>query len=187
MFTYHDLAPVNSILNGCAGILLLAGYIAIRKHRIRAHRAFMLAAFAMSTLFFISYATYHYKVGDVYFQGHGAVRPVYFTILISHIILATAIVPLALITLWRALKNRFQSHRRIAVWTWPIWIYVSVTGVIVYIMCYQLYPPGYKKSAVASVPTHVEERIKHQKETPVVWSVPGAKAVVRLKSEPNKK
>ena len=104
----------------------------------------MLSAFAVSTAFFISYLTYHYQVGDVRFQGHGFVRPLYFTILISHISLAAAIVPLVLITLGRALRGNFQKHRRIALWTWPLWIYVSVTGVVVYLMCYQLYPPGYK-------------------------------------------
>jgi len=101
----------------------------------------MLSAFATSVAFFTSYVIYHYHVGDVRFQGNGWVRPVYFTILVSHVGLAVAIVPLALITLWRALHGRFQAHRRIAVWTWPIWIYVSVTGVIVYLMCYQLYAP----------------------------------------------
>jgi len=111
----------------------------------------MLSAFATSVAFFTSYAIYHYHVGDVRFQGHGWVRPVYFTILVSHIGLAVAIVPLALITLWRALHGRFQAHRRIAVWTWPIWIYVSVTGVIVYLLCYQLYVPGYRVVALFSL------------------------------------
>jgi putative membrane protein len=144
MSTYYWLAPLNSILNSVAAILLLAGFYCIRRRWVRAHRAFMLSAFTVSTAFFISYLTYHYQVGDVRFQGHGFVRPLYFTILISHISLAAAIVPLVLITLGRALRGNFQKHRRIAVWTWPLWIYVSVTGVVVYLMCYQLYPPGYK-------------------------------------------
>ena len=151
IFSYQSLAPLNSILNSIAAVLLLAGFVCIRRKCVRAHRAFMLSAFATSVAFFTSYAIYHYHMGDVRFQGHGWVRPVYFTILVSHIGLAVAIVPLALITLWRALHGRFQAHRRIAVWTWPIWIYVSVTGVIVYLLCYQLYVPGYRVVALFSL------------------------------------
>jgi len=143
MTSYHVLAPLNSILNSLAAILLFSGFYCIRRRWIRAHRACMIAAFVVSTAFFISYCVYHYEVGDVRFQGHGLIRPVYFTILISHIALAAAIVPLVLITLTRALRGNFERHRRIARWTWPIWIYVSLTGVVVYLMCYQLYPPGY--------------------------------------------
>lgn len=143
MTSYHALAPLNSILNSLAAILLFAGFYCIRRRWIRAHRACMIAACVASTAFFISYCIYHYEVGDVRFQGHGLIRPVYFTILISHIALAAAIVPLVLITLTRALRGNFLQHRRIARWTWPIWIYVSLTGVVVYLMCYQLYPPGY--------------------------------------------
>ena len=141
---YYSLAPLNSILNAIAAVLLMAGYIFIRTRRVRAHRVCMVSAFAVSTAFFISYLTYHYHVGDVRFQGHGIVRPIYFTILITHITLALTIVPLALITLSRALRGNFSQHRRIARWTWPIWMYVSVTGVIVYLMCYRMYRPGYR-------------------------------------------
>ncbi len=109
----------------------------------------MLSAVAVSAAFFISYSIYHYHVGDVRFQGIGWVRPVYFTILASHVMLAAAIVPLVLITLWRALNGRFRRHRRIARWTWPIWIYVSISGVVVYLMCYQLYKPGYSESSAS--------------------------------------
>lgn len=144
MIDYYSLAPLNSILNAIAAVLLTVGYVCIRRRWIRAHRACMLSAFVVSTAFFISYLTYHYHVGDVRFQGYGIVRPIYFTILITHVILAAAIVPLVLTTLWRALRGDFQKHRRIARWTWPIWMYVSITGVIVYLMCYRLYPPGYK-------------------------------------------
>ena len=144
MIDYYSLAPLNSVLNAMATVLLTAGYVFIRKRRVRAHRACMLSAFAVSTAFFVSYLTYHYHVGDVRFQGHGIVRPIYFTILITHIVLATAIVPLVPITLWRALSGNFERHRRIARWTWPIWMYVSITGVVVYLMCYRMYPPGYK-------------------------------------------
>jgi putative membrane protein len=145
MFSYHSLAPLNSVLNAVAAILLLAGFYCIRRKHVRAHRAFMLSAFAVSVVFFLSYCIYHYHVGDVRFQGQGWVRPVYFTILISHVLLATAIVPLVVVTLWRALNGNFRRHRRIAIWAWPIWVYVSITGVIVYLMCYQLYPPNYAK------------------------------------------
>ena len=106
-------------------------------------KALMLSAAAVSLAFLVSYSLYHYEVGDVRFQGYGWVRPAYFTILITHITLAVAIVPLATITLWGALHGNFRKHRRIARWTWPIWIYVSITGVVVYVMCYRLYPPGF--------------------------------------------
>ena len=140
MSWYYWLAPINSVLNAIAAVLLLAGFYCIRRGRIRLHRTFMLSAFAVSVTFFVSYSVYHYHVGDVRFQGHGWVRPAYFTILASHVFLAAAIVPLVLITLWRALSGNFQRHRRIAIWTWPLWIYVSITGVVVYGMLYHLYP-----------------------------------------------
>ncbi len=140
MLSYDSLAPLDAILNATAAILLLAGYIAIRSHWVRVHRACMISAFSVSVAFFISYCVYHYHVGDVRFGGQGWIRPVYFSILTSHIILAVAIVPLVLITLGRALRGRFARHRRIARWTWPIWMYVSVTGVVVYLMVYRLYP-----------------------------------------------
>jgi putative membrane protein len=145
MTSYHLLAPINSMLNGLAAILLIAGFYCVRRRWIRAHRACMVAAFSVSAIFFVSYCLYHYEVGDVRFQGHGVIRPIYFSMLVSHIVLAAAIVPLAVITLTRALSGRFHKHRRIARWTWPIWIYVSVTGIATYLLCYQLYPPGYGK------------------------------------------
>jgi len=160
MSSYHWLAPLNSILNTIAAILLVAGFYCIRRRWVRAHRAFMLSALAVSTVFLISYLTYHYNVGDVRFQGRGWVRPLYFTILISHIALAAAIVPLVLITLRRALRRDFHRHRRIALWTWPLWIYVSVTGVVVYLMCYRLYPPLYPKAAAAIVTTTASATVR---------------------------
>jgi putative membrane protein len=132
---------VNATLNAVAAVLLGAGFYFIRRRRIGAHRICMVSAFAVSVVFLICYIAYHYQVGDVRFQGHGTVRPVYFTILISHVILAVVIVPLAIITLARALRLRFDAHRRIARWTWPLWMYVSVTGVIVYLMVYHIYGP----------------------------------------------
>ncbi len=106
-----------------------------------AHRLCMLSAFTTSAIFLISYLTYHYQVGSVSFKGYGWIRTVYFTVLISHTVLAAAIVPLVLITLTRALKENFDRHKRIARWTLPLWLYVSITGVIVYWMLYHLYPP----------------------------------------------
>jgi putative membrane protein len=134
-----DLPALNATLNGVAGCLLAAGYIFIKQKRIAAHRACMLAAFTTSTLFLISYVVYHAQVGSRPFSGHGSIRVVYFAILITHIILAAAIVPMALITLRRGLKLDVKRHRRIARWTWPLWMYVSVTGVVIYVMLYRLY------------------------------------------------
>ena len=141
MHSYAALAPLNAILNSIAFALLVAGFYFIRTHRVAAHRACMISATAVSALFLTSYLTYHYNVGDVRFSGRGWVRELYFAILVPHIILAGVIVPLAIITLYFALRGRFPNHRRIARWTWPLWIYVSVTGVLVYLMLYQLYPP----------------------------------------------
>jgi uncharacterized membrane protein YozB (DUF420 family) len=137
MPTLSDLPALNATLNGIAGLCLLAGYYFIRQRQIARHRAAMIGAFAMSTLFLISYVIYHANIGSKPFQGQGPIRIAYFTILITHIILATAVVPLALITLSRGLKRDAARHRRIAKIPWPIWMYVSVTGVVVYLMLYQ--------------------------------------------------
>jgi uncharacterized membrane protein YozB (DUF420 family) len=137
--TITDLPAVNAALNATAATLLVIGYTLIRRGRIRQHRAVMLAAFATSTLFLISYVVYHAHAGSRPFPGRGPIRGVYFAILITHIILAAAIVRMALITLSRALRERFDRHKAIARWTLPIWLYVSVTGVIVYLMLYQMY------------------------------------------------
>jgi uncharacterized membrane protein YozB (DUF420 family) len=137
--TITDLPAVNAALNATAATLLVIGYTLIRRGRIRQHRAVMLAAFATSTLFLISYVVYHAHAGSRPFPGRGPIRGVYFAILITLIILAAAIVPMALITLSRALRERFDRHKAIARWTLPIWLYVSVTGVIVYLMLYQMY------------------------------------------------
>jgi putative membrane protein len=134
------LPHVNAILNSTSALLLIAGYILIRKGRINAHRNCQLTAFATSTLFLISYLTYHYYHGATRFSGQGIVRSFYFTILITHTILAVVIVPMILLTLYRAARRDFVRHRRIARWTLPLWLYVSITGVIVYLMLYHLYP-----------------------------------------------
>jgi uncharacterized membrane protein YozB (DUF420 family) len=135
-----DQAALNASLNGLSAILLTAGFYFIVNAKIRQHRACMLTAFGVSTAFLISYVIYHVRVGNVRFLGEGWIRPVYFTLLISHVFLAIVILPLAIITLSRALKEKFPAHKRIARWTLPLWLYVSVTGVIVYVMLYHLYP-----------------------------------------------
>jgi uncharacterized membrane protein YozB (DUF420 family) len=135
-----DLPHLNAALNSLSAAFLLCGFVSIRSKNVRAHKALMLGAAASSTLFLISYLVYHYQVGSVPFKGVGWIRAVYFTVLLTHTILAAAVVPLALITLVRGLRARFDAHRRIARWTFPIWLYVSVTGVIVYWMLYWLVP-----------------------------------------------
>jgi len=138
LISVSNLPSLNAALNSLSAIFLLTGYLLIKSNRISAHRACMLSAFVCSTVFLISYLVYHYQVGSVPFKGQGWIRTVYFVILITHTILAATVVPLALITLRRALKGRFDAHRRIARWTFPIWLYVSVTGVVVYVMLYKL-------------------------------------------------
>ena len=140
--TVHDLPAVNASLNALSGILLLIGYVLIRARRIQQHRACMIAAFATSSLFLICYVVYHAQVGSVRFTRQGFVRPLYYTILITHVTLAATVLPLAIITLSRGLKARYPQHRKIARWTFPIWLYVSLTGVIVYVLLYHLYPHG---------------------------------------------
>lgn len=139
MISISDLPTVNATLNSASALLLSVGYFFIRQKRITAHKICMISAFATSILFLASYLFYHYNIGSKSFTGQGWIRPVYFTILISHTILAMVIVPLVIITLSRALKARFVKHKKIARWTLPIWLYVSVTGVTVYLMLYQLY------------------------------------------------
>jgi uncharacterized membrane protein YozB (DUF420 family) len=135
--TVHDLPAVNATLNAISGVLLVVGYALIRARRIQLHRRCMLTAFATSSLFLVCYIVYHVQVGSVRFPRHGFVRPLYFAILISHVTLAATVLPLAIITLSRGLKGRFPQHVRIARWTFPIWLYVSVTGVLVYVLLYQ--------------------------------------------------
>lgn len=142
MLSVYDLPALNAALNSASALLLAAGYLFIRRKYVRAHKACMLSAFCVSVLFLASYLTYHYQVGSVPFGGRGWSRPVYFSVLFTHTPLAAAIVPLALITLYRAWKEQFDRHRRIARWTLPLWLYVSVTGVVVYLMLYQIYGPA---------------------------------------------
>ncbi|HLW84354.1 MAG TPA: DUF420 domain-containing protein [Candidatus Sulfotelmatobacter sp.] len=137
---YAYFPALNATLNGTSAVLLLTGRVLISRGRVAAHRACMIAAVVASALFLGCYLFFHYEVGNVRFLGRGRARPLYFTILISHVTLAIVIVPLAIITLNRGLKARYGPHRAIARWTWPLWMYVSVTGVIVYFMLYQWFP-----------------------------------------------
>jgi uncharacterized membrane protein YozB (DUF420 family) len=137
-----DLPAVNATLNATSAVLLVLAYRAIRGQAIERHRRLMLAAAAVSMVFLVCYLVYHARVGSVRFTGQGPVRALYFGILITHTILAAAIVPLVLRTLYLGLKRRDPQHRRIARWTFPLWLYVSVTGVVIYVMLYHLYPPG---------------------------------------------
>ena len=134
-------AALNACLNGASAVLLACGYVAIRKGKMLVHKRFMISAFVMSSIFLGSYLIYHYRVGHVAFQGQGWIRPVYFTLLLTHTVLAIVIVPMILVTLRRAWLERFDRHRVIARWTLPLWFYVSVTGVVVYLMVYQIYAP----------------------------------------------
>lgn len=140
MITLHDLPTVNAVLNGTAAILLVWGYALIRRRKIAEHRRVMLSAFAVSIVFLTCYLIYHFQVGSVKFPRPGWVRNVYWTILFTHTVLAVTVPFLAVITLNRALRERFAQHKKIARWTFPIWLYVSVTGVIVYLMLYHIYP-----------------------------------------------
>jgi len=135
-------AALNASLNGISAILLAGGYAAIRSGKIAVHKMFMIAAFTVSSAFLVSYLVYHYRVGHVAFQGQGWIRPVYFVLLLTHTVLAVVIVPMIIVTLRRAWLERFDRHRIIARWTLPLWFYVSVTGVIVYLMVYQIYKPA---------------------------------------------
>ena len=134
------LPHVNALLNATSGVLLIAGYFLIRRRRVNAHRNCLLAALATSSIFLVSYLTYHYYHGSTRFTGQGLVRTLYFVILISHTVLAAVIVPFVAVTLYRAARGQFARHRQVARWTLPLWLYVSITGVVIYLMLYRLYP-----------------------------------------------
>ena len=136
------LPTVNVILNATSGVLLLAGFVFIKRKNVHAHRACMITAFVVSLLFLVSYVTYHSQAGSTKFGGQGIVRPFYFGMLISHILLAATVLPLAIVTLRRALGGRFEDHKRIARKTFPVWLYVSVTGVLIYVLLYLVYTPA---------------------------------------------
>ncbi len=136
---YAIYPVIDAVLNGTSAVLLVVGRGFIVRGRMAAHRAVMIAALVSSSLFLTSYLYYHYHVGSVHFQGHGFWRAFYFTLLTTHTILAAVIVPMVIITLSRGLRARFDKHRRIARWTFPLWLYVSVTGVVIYFMLYQIF------------------------------------------------
>lgn len=138
----HPLATTNAVLNSVATVLLVAGWVFIRRGHVAAHRAAMVAAFLTSAVFLACYLAYHYAVGHVPFRGEGAVRPVYFAILISHILLAVTVPVLAIRMFVLAWRGRFDAHRRLGRITLPIWLYVSVTGVVIYLMLYHWFPGG---------------------------------------------
>lgn len=142
MFSISDLPLVNAILNATSAVLLMLGHYQMKQGNIQNHKRLMISVFVISTLFLSSYLTYHYFHGSQPFLAKGPIRMVYFTILITHTIGATSIVPLSIVTLWRGLRRDDHRHAAIAKWTYPIWLYVSATGVIVYLMLYQLYPNG---------------------------------------------
>ena len=135
---YTNLPALNAVLNSASAVLVLAGVYFIKQRNVTAHKTCMFAALGVSALFLTSYLIYHYQVGSVRFEHEGPIRIIYLGILLTHTVLAAAVVPLVLRTAYLALKNRLDSHRRIARWTFPIWIYVSVTGVVVYLMLYQM-------------------------------------------------
>ncbi len=136
----EQLPAVNAVLNSTSALFLTAGYVLIRRRNVPGHRFCMIAAVVVSALFLVSYLTYHFHAGSTRFAGTGWTRPVYFSILLTHTVLAAAVPFLALITLVHALRDRIDRHRRIARWTLPIWLYVSVTGVLIYLMLYRIWP-----------------------------------------------
>lgn len=138
MIPLESLPTINACLNTTCAVLLVSGYVMIRSNRVAAHRTCMLSALACSVLFLVGYLTYHFQVGTTRYDGEGILRPIYFTILTTHTILAVVIVPMVIVTVVRALRERFDKHKAIARWTLPIWLYVSVTGVVVYLMLYQM-------------------------------------------------
>lgn len=140
--TTADLPALNATLNATVTLLLVAGFAFVRRNNVPAHKMCMIAAFGVSCVFLASYVTYHAIHGSTKFTQTGPIRHVYFTILVTHVILAAAIVPMVLITLVRGLRGHIHKHRRLARWTWPLWLYVAVTGVVVYLMLYQWYAPA---------------------------------------------
>jgi putative membrane protein len=135
-----DLPAINACLNGLSAIFLTAGYLFIKRKNQVAHRNCMVSAFVTSTIFLVCYLVYHFNAGRTVFREPAWFRPIYLTVLLTHTLLAVAILPMVLVTLHRAIKQRFELHKKIARWTWPIWMYVSVTGVVIYLLLYQIFP-----------------------------------------------
>lgn len=151
-FSVEQLPTVNASLNALAAVLLVVGWLLIKARREQAHKWAMLSAFAVSIVFLVCYLVYHFQVGSVRFQGPPGVRSVYLAILLTHIVLAAAVPVLAVITIYYGLRDRRAAHRRIARWTFPIWLYVSITGVVIYVMLYHLYPPLQEGAIIKDVP-----------------------------------
>jgi len=135
-----DLPAVNAVLNSLSALLLTAGYVFIRKGNMTAHRNCMVGALSASVLFLVSYLVYHYNAGRTVFKDPAWFRPIYLALLLTHTVLAVVIVPMVIVTVSRAFKRRFELHKKIARWTWPLWMYVSVTGVLIYFLLYQIFP-----------------------------------------------
>jgi uncharacterized membrane protein YozB (DUF420 family) len=148
-----SLPAINASLNATATVLLILGYILIKRRQERAHIYTMLTAFGVSVVFLICYLVYHYQVGSVKFEGPQPVRGIYLTILLTHIVLAATVPFLAGITIYLGYANRRRAHVRIAKWTFPIWLYVSITGVVIYVMLYHIYPPASLPSIMTSIMT----------------------------------
>ena len=138
--SFSDLPAVNASLNGLSAVFLVSGFVCIQRKNVVMHRRFMVSAVVTSALFLVCYITYHSKAGRTIFLNPPWFRPIYLTLLLTHTVLAVTIVPLIIITLSRALRQRFDRHKKIARWTWPLWMYVSVTGVIIYLLLYQIFP-----------------------------------------------
>ena len=164
MLLTEDLPALNATLNSVAAVLLISGWICIKKRKVAAHVTFMVLALLVSTVFLTSYLIYHYRIGHVEFHGEGWIRGVYFPMLITHILLAVVNVPLTIITVVPAIQRHFDQHKRFARWTLPSWLYVSVTGVLIYFMCYQWYVRGKGGSDKATAPSrpHKSAMIFHR-------------------------
>jgi len=152
-----DYPFLNACLNSISTILLVCGFVAIKKRRVRLHKKFMLSALCTSALFLTFYLIYHYQVGDLLFQGQGTIRTVYFVILIPHVILAMLMLPMILMTFFFIFRGQIVSHKKIARWTFPIWLYVSITGVILYVFMYQMYPEHLKRKAKENLKQEIKQ------------------------------
>ena len=161
-FSVEQLPAVNATLNGLAAVMLVVGWLLIKSGRERAHKTTMLSAFGVSTVFLTCYLVYHYHVGSVKFVGPSSVRTLYLTILFTHVVLAATVPVLALITIYLGLKGRRVKHRQFARWTFPIWLYVSVTGVVIYVMLYHLYPPPSQGLIIQASPALVRFEVPVQ-------------------------
>lgn len=172
MIALESLPALNATLNATSAVLLAAGYLAIRRRQVRVHRACMIGAFVTSIVFLVSYLVYHYQVGTTRFPGAGWIRPLYFGLLGSHTLLAALIPPLAVTTLALALRGRFVRHARLARWTLPTWFYVSVTGVVIYVLLYQVYGPPSRGADESPIAAAGESRAQPRLRAAVATAAP---------------